>query len=523
MTEQNNAAVCRTRFLTQEMPQPPFEALSPRIALRPMEYEDCEAIVRWRNNERVREHYVYRERFTLEGQRRYFHDKVEKGLVWQYMICERARENRPIGCMVFTDWEPDKNQIEYGLFIGEDDAAGKGYGTEAIRLGMTHAFRRFGVGKVVCRIFTDNLPSLASNEKAGYRRAELLRGVACSDGEKKDMWLLEITPSLVTGRPLVSFVLPCYRSEKTLPAVVAEIDGTMERLGTYRTQIVMVCDGSPDDTWGTIRRLCAACEGRVGFNFAKNFGQHAALMAGLRQAQGDYVVCLDDDGQTPAGEVGGLLAALEAGADVVYADYGGHKQHSFFRNLGTAMNEAMTYALLGKPRELFVSSYFAMRRFVAQEVCRYRNAYPYLIGLVLRTTKNIVNVPVTHRRRESGQSGYTFGKLLALWLNGFTAFSIKPLRIATAIGAFCAAGGILYGIYTVLKKLFNPAVPVGFSALMSAIVFFGGMTLLMLGLAGEYIGRTYICVNDAPQYVVRESAGETAPEKGNGAGDSRHA
>lgn len=188
-----------TQFQTEDLPEQPFEALSPRISLRPMAYEDCEAIVRWRNNERVRGNYVYRERFTIEGQRRYFHDKVETGQVWQYMICERERGDRPIGCMVFTDWEPERDQIEYGLFIGEDDAAGRGYGTEAIRLGMTHAFGRFHVGKVVCRIFTDNLPSLASNEKAGYRRAGLLPDVECSDGTRKDMVMLEITPADVTG------------------------------------------------------------------------------------------------------------------------------------------------------------------------------------------------------------------------------------------------------------------------------------------------------------------------------------
>ncbi|MDO4284872.1 MAG: glycosyltransferase family 2 protein [Eubacteriales bacterium] len=316
-------------------------------------------------------------------------------------------------------------------------------------------------------------------------------------------------------RLLVSFVLPCYRSAGTLPAVVREIDETMAGLPQYRTQIVMVCDGSPDDTWETIRGLCEGHPDRIGINFARNFGQHAALMAGIRRAEGEYLVCLDDDGQTPACEVGKLLGALEDGADVVYADYGGHKQHSLFRNFGTAMNEAMTQLLLGKPRDLFVSSYFAMRRFVAAEIARYRNSYPYLIGLVLRATNRIVNVPVTHRRREAGSSGYTFGKLLALWLNGFTAFSIKPLRIATAIGAFCAAAGFLYGLYTIVKKMVNPAVPMGFSSLMSAVVFFGGMILLLLGLAGEYIGRTYISVNAAPQYVVREemqSGDEDAPE-----------
>ena len=127
-----------------------------------------------------------------------------------------------------------------------------------------------------------------------------------------------------------------------------------------------------------------------------------------------------------------------------------------------------------------------------------------MIGLVLRSTGNIANVSVNHRERESGASGYTVKKLLGLWLNGFTAFSVKPLRIATGIGAFSAVVGFLYGIYTIVKRMINPDVPMGFSSTMAAIVFFGGMIMLMLGLIGEYIGRIYISLNNSPQYVIRE-------------------
>lgn len=302
---------------------------------------------------------------------------------------------------------------------------------------------------------------------------------------------------------LISYVIPCYYSERTLGAVVAEIDTAMTRQ-PYDYEIIMVNDGCTDGTWPLIQSLCAERTNRHGINFARNFGQHAALMAGIRKTQGDYVICLDDDGQTPAADAPRLIAAIEAGADVAYASYA-HKQHSGFRNFGSWMNEVMCEVMLGKPKGLYVSSYFAMRRFVADEVVRYENSYPYLLGLVLRCTRNIVNVPVDHRAREVGTSGYTFSKLLALWMNGFTAFSIKPLRIATAIGALSAGLGFLYGIYTIIKKIINPNVPMGFSAMMTAIIFFGGMILLVLGLMGEYVGRTYISVNKAPQYLIRET------------------
>ncbi|MBE5867388.1 MAG: glycosyltransferase family 2 protein [Lachnospiraceae bacterium] len=301
----------------------------------------------------------------------------------------------------------------------------------------------------------------------------------------------------------VSFVIPCYRSEHTIGHVIKEIDDTMQELNRFEYEIILVNDCSPDGTFLAIRKLCEEKKYIKGINFAKNFGQHAALMAGLRHAQGDYVVCLDDDGQTPADEVGKLLNKLEEGYDAVYASYG-HKKHSLFRNLGSRVNDWMTRVMLGKPKELFISSYFAVQRYIVDDMIRYENSYPYVIGLVLRATKNITNVPVQHREREEGRSGYTMKKLLGLWFNGFTAFSVKPLRIATCIGIICAGAGFAYGIYTVIKKFVNPNVPLGFSSMMAAIVFLGGMVMVMLGLIGEYIGRIYISMNNSPQYVIRE-------------------
>lgn len=301
----------------------------------------------------------------------------------------------------------------------------------------------------------------------------------------------------------ISFVIPCYRSEHTLPHVVSEIKEKMKTLPQYEYDVFLVNDCSPDNTLEVIRELCDEHDNIKGIGFARNFGQHSALMAGLRYSDGDYVVCLDDDGQTPADEVDKLLEKLEEGYDAVYAKYE-HKQHSAFRNMGSRLNERMTRIMLGKPKELYVSSYFAVKRFVVDDMIRYENSYPYVIGLVLRATRNITNVSVNHREREEGVSGYTLKKLTGLWFNGFTAFSVKPLRIATAIGGMSAVLGFLYGIYTVIKRLVNPAVPMGFSAIMTAIVIFGGMIMVMLGLIGEYIGRIYISLNNSPQYVIRE-------------------
>ena len=304
----------------------------------------------------------------------------------------------------------------------------------------------------------------------------------------------------------VSFVIPCYRSQHTVGEVVAEITAPMKTMPQYDYEVILVNDCSPDDTIGTIRALVAADDHVTGVDLAKNFGQHAALMAGFHKCSGDIIVCLDDDGQTPADEVDKLLNKLEEGFDAVYASYE-HKQHSAFRNLGSKVNELMTRMMLNKPANLYISSYFAVKRFVVEDMIRYENSYPYVIGLVLRATKNITNVPVCHREREEGNSGYTLKKLLGLWFNGFTAFSVKPLRIATSLGVGFAGLGFLYGIYTIIKRLVNPNVPMGFSALMAALVFFGGMIMIMLGLIGEYVGRIYISMNNSPQYVIRERIG----------------
>ena len=254
----------------------------------------------------------------------------------------------------------------------------------------------------------------------------------------------------------------------------------------------------------TMLRALAEQDPRVtAVDLVKNFGQHAALMCGMRQARGDCVVCLDDDGQTPANEVGKLLEKLEEGYDVVYASYA-DKQESGFRRFGSDVNRRMTEIMLGKPKELELTSYFAARRFVVDEMLRYEHCYPYVMGLVLRSTKRICNVPVNHRAREEGRSGYTLSKLLGLWMNGFTSFSVKPLRIATYSGAAIALIGFLYAIVVLIRRFTVNLAPMGWTTTTILILIIGGLNLLLLGLVGEYVGRVFMCVNATPQYVERE-------------------
>lgn len=299
---------------------------------------------------------------------------------------------------------------------------------------------------------------------------------------------------------LTSFVIPCYKSSQTIGTVVKEIEETMSG---REYEIILVNDSSPDDTFDSITELCSGNSKIVGVNLNENFGQHAALMAGFHQVHGDVVVCLDDDGQTPACEVLKLLEEIEAGRDAVYARYA-NKKHSAFRNWGSRVNDWMLRFMLNKPKKLAVSSYFAVKRYIVEEMIKYTNPYPYVIGLVLRSTKNISNVDINHRDRMQGESGYTLGKLLGLWMNGFTAFSIKPLRIATGIGGVMAIASFIYGIVTIIMKIVGINSVMGFSALITVITFIGGLNLVMLGIIGEYIGRIYISMNKSPQFIIKE-------------------
>lgn len=303
-----------------------------------------------------------------------------------------------------------------------------------------------------------------------------------------------------------SFVIPCYRSEKTVSVVVDEIKSEMQKRAQDSFEIILVNDHSPDNVWSVIEKLAKENDNLVGVNLARNFGQHSALMAGYAQATGDFVVSLDDDGQAPLDSLGNLIAKIDEGYDVVYAYYHEVKQN-LFRRFGSWTAGKMGEVMLDPPKGLKGSSFYIARRFVIDEMTRYKNPYPYLMGLVLRVTKNIACVETQHRSRLEGTSGYSFWKLLHLWMNGFTAFSIKPLQFSTFLGVFLALVGFVYAVVILVQRCMGTISVAGWSSIIALMLIIGGIILMMLGLIGEYIGRIYICINDSPQYVVKEITG----------------
>ena len=312
---------------------------------------------------------------------------------------------------------------------------------------------------------------------------------------------------------MISFIIPCYKSEQTLESVVDGIENMMSTKPDFESEIVLVNDGSPDNTFATIRKLVDKYDNITGIDFAKNRGQQSAIMAAIKYSKGEIVACCDDDGQTPIDTVFQFIEKMETeGYDVVCANYVNRGKRSLFRRFGSWLNDQMSIYFLDKPKDVNTSVYFVAKRFVAEEMAKYDNPYPYITGLLLRTTGRIGNVDVEQKSRLAGQSGYNFKRLLSLWVNGITTFSTKPLRLANIIGCLLALIGFVIIIVLVIEKILNPHVSLGWTSIIATNLLVGGIIMMVLGVIGEYIGRIYICLNKTPQYVERTVIGRNSGE-----------
>lgn len=300
----------------------------------------------------------------------------------------------------------------------------------------------------------------------------------------------------------ISFVIPCYRSEHTIGKVIDEIITILSHMQEYDYEIIAVDDFSPDDVFHVLKYMADKNEKIKVIGFSKNFGQHAGMMAGVNASTGDYVVFLDDDGQCPIDRLDEMIKPL-GDYDITIAKYGKKKQ-SMFKNICSSLNEFAANILIDKPKDLQMGNFMVIKRFVAEEIKNYKGPYPYISGLLFRSSNRILNVPMEERKRMEGKTTYTLRKMFSLWLNSFTAFSIKPLRAAAIMGILCSMIGVLYGIFVIIRKIVNPAVMIGYSSLMAMLLFIGGMILFVMGIIGEYIGRIYMCVNETPQYVIKK-------------------
>jgi undecaprenyl-phosphate 4-deoxy-4-formamido-L-arabinose transferase len=306
----------------------------------------------------------------------------------------------------------------------------------------------------------------------------------------------------LTAHPVgLSIVVPVYKGAATIGTLVAALS-ELEPVGGI--EIVLVNDGSPDNSGDVCRTLQANATVPITYlEHARNFGEHNAVMTGLRHARGAYVITMDDDLQNPPEEVLKLYNHARLGGwDVVYTRYA-EKKHEGWRNLGSRFANKVADALLDKPKGLYLCSFRCMSALVVREVAKYRGPYPYVDGLILQVTQRIDSIEVLHLARAEGRSNYTIKRLISLWSNLATNFSVLPLRLAIFAGVAMGIVGLLAAVSVVIEALVS-GTPSGWASTMTTTLLVAGVQFLILGVMGEYVGRAFLSANGKPQGVVRE-------------------
>ncbi len=300
--------------------------------------------------------------------------------------------------------------------------------------------------------------------------------------------------------PALSIVIPVYNGADSIGELVGALEA-LEIAGGH--EIVLVNDGSPDNSLAVCRALVERARVPITLvDLARNYGEHNAVMAGLRHAAGRHVITMDDDLQNPQEEVARLLAfAQESGKDVVYTYYD-EKQHAWWRNLGSRFTNWVAGFVLDKPGDLYLSSFRCMSAFVVREITRYDGPFPYVDGLLLQVTQSIGRLLVRHLPRAVGRSNYTLRRLMRLWISMFVNFSVMPLRLSTLGGFALSLLGAAGAIVAAVEALFFEP-PAGWASLMAGLLLLSGVQLVILGIVGEYLGRLYLTANRKPQSVIR--------------------
>jgi undecaprenyl-phosphate 4-deoxy-4-formamido-L-arabinose transferase len=306
---------------------------------------------------------------------------------------------------------------------------------------------------------------------------------------------------VVPRRLALSIVIPVYNGASSIADLVRALE-ELSIAGGH--EIVLVNDGSADNSLAVCHALFEKARVPMTIvSLARNYGEHNAVMAGLRYANGAHVITMDDDLQNPPEEVQRVLAfAQRNGKEVVYTYYY-DKRHAVWRNMASRLANRVADFILDKPKGLYLSSFRCMTAFVVREIIRYEGPFPYVDGLILQVTHDIDRLLVGHLPRAAGSSNYTMRRLLGLWMNMFVNFSVMPLRISTVTGFALSALGAV-GVATAVGEALVSSPPPGWASLMAALLLLSGVQLMILGIIGEYLGRLYLTANRRPQSVVKE-------------------
>lgn len=300
---------------------------------------------------------------------------------------------------------------------------------------------------------------------------------------------------------LISIIIPTYKGSKTIISLFNEI---CDQFKEFNYEVVIINDDSPDDTHTKLVDLQKKNNKILTYiKLAKNFGEYNAVMAGLRNCNGDLAVIVDDDFQHQPKEILKLVQhSLKSNNDVIFSKYK-DKKHSRLRNLMSLINNWTANFLIHKPRDLYLSSFKTIKRNIIDIITKYEGNYVYIDGLILSSTNKIDSFEVEHHERFIGKSSYSNLKLFIHYLNLITNFTILPLRLFFIFGLLISIISFIFIIFIVLEKFLNPEIPLGYSSLVSAIIFFSGVQILFLGLIGEYIGKILKIVNKDHQYLIK--------------------
>ncbi|NCF64281.1 MAG: glycosyltransferase [Gammaproteobacteria bacterium] len=300
----------------------------------------------------------------------------------------------------------------------------------------------------------------------------------------------------------VSVVIPVYNAELSLQKLLGQLAPAMEAV-TTSFEVILVDDCSRDGSWGIIKSLQAADSRVRGIRLSRNYGQHNALLCGIRAAQYEAVVTMDDDLQNPVSEVPGLLAKLNEGFDVVYGTPA-RQQHGLLRDLASSLTKLALQNVMGAETARKVSAFRAFRTRLRDGFENYNSPYVSIDVLLTWSTSNFTSITVKHDPRELGESNYTVGKLVSHAVNMLTGFTTFPLQLASMIGFVFMLFGLGVLVWVVAKWLiYGSSVP-GFAFLASIISIFSGVQLFTLGIFGEYLARIHFRTMDRPPYVVGE-------------------